>query len=276
MRPKVKIDIFEKLANKIKSRVLHVVSSLIRYIKKLLFPLYLFPIKLVTYSTYYILKFIIKLLFAMAGLIIDFFTYPFKSLKNFLKSIVFGIIGLWFVFTSLATLIVLVNQYGNIGNLFCSNPDRRLKETVVRVIGGYGEGSGFFIADNEVLTNFHVIADEPSPKIVFPDSHFETPSKIVGNKEADLAILRLDSKNPEMVWQFYDFENDWPYNNELITSAGYPLGTEIKGEATVVRGRYLAYRGSKKYPVSYIQSDINLVKGMSGGPLVTQCGKVIG
>ena len=57
-----------------------------------------------------------------------------------------------------------------------------LEVLLVRIIGGYGEGSGFFISPTEVVTNFHVIADEPSPKVVFPDGHFETPEKIVGEK----------------------------------------------------------------------------------------------
>lgn len=34
-----------------------------------------------------------------------------------------------------------------------------------------------------------VIADEPSPKIVTADGSFTTPVKIVGDREADLAVL---------------------------------------------------------------------------------------
>lgn len=39
------------------------------YVRKLLFPLYLFPIKLIIYTAYYLVKFLIKFIFAFIGLI---------------------------------------------------------------------------------------------------------------------------------------------------------------------------------------------------------------
>ena len=56
---------------------------------------------------------------------------------------------------------------------------KNLKKSVARVVGGYSEGSGFFGADNQILTSFHVIADEPSPKVIFFDGSFSTPYKII-------------------------------------------------------------------------------------------------
>ena len=73
-------------------------------------------------------------------------------------------------------------QYGWVGNFFCAgNAQGKLRDNTVRIVGGYSEGSGFFISPNQVLTNFHVIADEPSPKIIFPNGEFITPVKITGN-----------------------------------------------------------------------------------------------
>ncbi|PJE67557.1 hypothetical protein COU95_01790, partial [Candidatus Shapirobacteria bacterium CG10_big_fil_rev_8_21_14_0_10_40_9] len=139
------------------------------YIKHLLFPLYFFPIKLVTYSFYYLVKFLIKLVIALIKIMIDSFVFPFKSLKNFLKSLF--ILGL-FVYM-VASLFVIMDylrtQYGYYGKFLCAfGVQDKLKGSVVRVVGGYSEGSGFFIAENQILTNFHVIADEPSPKVIFP------------------------------------------------------------------------------------------------------------
>src|SRR3989344_7361312 len=175
------MDYFNKLAISIKTRWSNFKTDLRAYFKKLLFPIYLFPIKFVTYSLYYLVIFLIKLILAFVGLIIDCIKYPFKSLKNFLKSIF--IVGV--VLYLLASLFVigdyLTKQYGWWGKFLCSvGMHDRFQNSVVRIVGGYSEGSGFFIADDQILTNFHVIADEPSPKIIFPDGTFVTPVKILG------------------------------------------------------------------------------------------------
>jgi hypothetical protein len=125
-----------------------------------------------------------------------------------------------------------------------------------------------------VLTNFHVIANEPSPKIILPTGQVLTPVKIVGNKDADLAMLQTNESFSELVYPL-------PYEvslveDEPLISAGYPLGSDISGRVTMVSGAYIATRKTKGLPVSYLQSDISLVPGMSGGPLVDQCGELVG
>lgn len=50
----------------------------------------------------------------------------------------------------------------------------------------------------------------------------------------------------------------------------------MKGAATILRGNFVDYRTSKKVSVGYIQTNISLVEGMSGGPLVDQCGSLVG
>lgn len=273
----MKKDYFEKLATKIKNRLSNFIAWLIAYFKRLLFPIYLFPIKLVTYSAFYLVKFIFKLILAFIGLIIDCIVYPFKSLKNLLKSIVFIIISIYLCLTFFVIADYLKREYGGIEKTLCAfgyPVNKKLQDSVVRIVGGYSEGSGFFVSDNQVLTNFHVIADEPSPKIIFPDGKFVTPVKILGNKDVDLAILYTDGNYRDLVMPLPDrigFREDEP-----LVAGGYPLGTDLTGKATVLKGRFIDFRKSKQMPIGYIQTDISLVKGMSGGPLVDQCGSVVG
>lgn len=220
------MDYFDKLANKIKTRGKNLALRSIAYFKRLLFPLYLFPVKLVTYSLFYLVKFLLKLLLAVFGLIIDCVVFPFKSLKNFLKSIVLIIVS----FYLLASLFVIADyirtQYGWFGKFLCSfGVKDKLQNSVVRVVGGYSEGSGFFISGNEVITNFHVIADEPSPKIIFPDGSFVTPIKIYGNKDVDLAVLLTEKKYPDKVLALPDMVYLLP--DEPLISTGYALGTSL-------------------------------------------------
>lgn len=245
------------------------------YFKRLLFPIYLFPTKLFTYSIYYLVKFVIKLIFALISLIFEIIVYPFKSLKHFLKSILIALAVLYMFVSLFVITDYLTKQYGWWGKYFCSVGVRdRLQNSVVRIVGGYSEGSGFFISDDQILTNFHVIADEPSPKIIFPDGKFVTPVKILGDKETDLAILFTENKYKDLVFPLPDRVAF--YEDEPIIATGYPLGTDLSGKATMLRGNFIDFRKSKKAPVSYIQTNISLVQGMSGGPLTDQCGEVVG
>lgn len=265
----------KKAINRIKNYFGKISKRLKSFFKRLLFPIYLFPIKLLTYSAFYLVKFLIKLLLAFIGLIIDCIVYPFKGLKNFLKSIfIVGVI--LYLFASLFVITdYLTKQYGWWGKFFCSVGVRnQLQNSVVRVVGGYSEGSGFFITPDQIITNFHVIADEPSPKIIFPDGKFATPTKMLGNKDADLAVLFTDNKHPNLVFSLPDRVSF--YAEEPLIATGYPLGTDLSGKATVLRGNFIDFRKSKKESVSYIQTNISLVKGMSGGPLTDQCGQVVG
>jgi len=269
------MDYFSRLAITITARWKNLLSVLKAYFKRLLFPIYLFPIKLLTYSTYYFLKFLIKLLFALVGLIIDCIIFPFKSLKNFLKSLVYLIVAVYFFFSLLVIGDYMTRQYGSWAKFFCgAGVSDKLKKSVVRIVGGEAEGSGFFVNENQVLTNFHVIEGEPSPKIILPDGTIETPFKITGDSDADLALLYIENKYSDFVYPLPDklgFSD-----NEQVISAGYALGTDIKGAATILKGNYIDYRTSKHYSVGYIQTNISLVAGMSGGPLVDQCGSLVG
>ena len=273
------IDIFEKqfdkLSKKIKDNLKSFFKRLRAYFKKLLLPLYLFPIKLLTYTIYYLVKFLIKLLISLIKIIIDSIIFPFRSLKNLLKSLFILALVVYMAASLFVIADYLRTQYGWYGKFFCSvGTGDRMKDSVVRIVGGYSEGSGFFITQNKVLTNFHVVANEPSPKIIFPDGSFTTPVKITGDKEADLAILLIKESKLDLV---LDFLNPFGLlDQEPLLAVGYPLGTDLSGEATVLRGDFLSFRQTKYDPVYYIQTDINLVEGMSGGPLVDQCGDVVG
>ena len=98
--------------------------------------------------------------------------------------------------------------------------------------------------------------------------------EITGNKDADLAVLFTNKDYPDKVLALPNeviLRQDEP-----LISTGYPLGTDLVGKATIVRGSFIDFRKSNKTPVIYLQTNISLVQGMSGGPLTDQCGNVVG
>ncbi len=234
------------------------------YIGRLIFPLYLFPIKLVTYSLYYVLKLLIKALI-----------WPFRSFRNLFKTVTTFALLLYIFFSLLVISDYLSSNYGHYSKFLCGyGLNKVLNNSVVRIIGGYGEGSGFFISENQVVTNFHVIEGEPYPKIIFSDGSFISPEKVVGDKNSDLAILYTRENYPDKVLPLMD-----PVEiseREPLIAAGYALGTDLKGGVTIQKGEFAGFRYTRGSSTNYIQTDIDLVEGMSGGPLTDKCGKVVG
>ncbi len=165
-------------------------------------------------------------------------------------------------------------KLGGKERISCNEPESvaKLRPSVVRVVGGEGEGSGFSIGKGLILTNFHVIEFEPSPKVIFLDNAFETAEIIMANKDSDLAILKIEKDLPVISW---GDPASLQYGEELLMM-GYPFGGDLSGEATLKKGYLSNTRYSKDAGIWYIQTDATINPGMSGGPMVNICGEVVG
>lgn len=156
----------------------------------------------------------------------------------------------------------------------CNEKDsiRKVRQSVVRIVGGEAEGSGFAIKDGGViLTNFHVIEFEPSPKVVLPDNSFDTAEILMADKNADLAIIKINKNLPVISWGDPKELNP---ADELL-AIGFPLGGLLIGEASVNKGSLSGRRRSKDVGVEYLQTDTTLTPGVSGGPMINICGEVV-
>jgi len=149
----------------------------------------------------------------------------------------------------------------------------KVRQSIVRIIGGESEGSGFAIKSGGlILTNFHVIEFEPSPKVVLPDNTFQTAEVIMADKNADLAIVKIDRDLPTISW---GNPQELDPAEELL-AIGFPLGGQLSGEASVNKGSLSGRRRSKDVGVEYLQTDATLTPGVSGGAMINVCGEVVG
>ncbi len=133
-------------------------------------------------------------------------------------------------------------------------------------------GSGVIIgADGWILTNNHVVAGASEVLVRLADRR-ELSARIVGTDPAsDLALLKVEaSKLP--VAKIGDPTKLKP--GEWVLAIGAPFGFEYSATAGIVsaKGRSV---GSEQY-VPYIQTDVAVNPGNSGGPLINLRGEVVG
>lgn len=185
--------------------------------------------------------------------------------------------GIWFVWHTIDTRFAAIETaLGGPVKMRC-NRYQAIKDvtpSVVRIIGGKGEGSGFVFEKGYVLTNHHVIADEPSPKIVYSDGTFDTGTVFATDLFRDLAIISIDKNVPALKWSEGE---SVPVGDQVLT-IGFPWGGQLDGAVTVngttVSGNRVYSTGL--FPVYYVQLAGGTIEGMSGGPVVDLCGKVVG
>jgi serine protease Do len=133
-----------------------------------------------------------------------------------------------------------------------------------------GVGSGFFIsADGYVLTNNHVVSEATDIFVTLTDGR-EFKAKVIGTDErTDVALLKIDAK--DMI--------PLPIGSPALLKKGQwvlAIGSPFGLDSTVTAGIVSAINRDTGEYLPFIQTDVAVNPGNSGGPLLNLRGEVVG
>jgi serine protease Do len=139
-----------------------------------------------------------------------------------------------------------------------------------------GIGSGFIIsADGYILTNAHVVANASKITVKLTDRR-EFDGKVIGvDERTDVAVIKIAAKGNLPVVRIGDSSRLRP--GQWVLAIGSPFGFENSVTAGVISAtaRSNVGEGGNGY-VPFIQSDVAVNPGNSGGPLFNLDGEVVG
>ena len=136
----------------------------------------------------------------------------------------------------------------------------------------FGAGSGFIVSpDGVILTNAHVVRDAKEVTVKLQDRR-EYRARVLGSDpKTDVAVLKIEAKNLPVV----------PIGNskqlkvgEWVLAIGSPFGLESTVTAGVVSAKGRSQVDDSGVP--FIQTDVAVNPGNSGGPLFNTRGEVVG
>jgi len=136
----------------------------------------------------------------------------------------------------------------------------------------HGVGSGFIVSpDGIIITNAHVVAGASEVTVKLTDKR-EFNAKIVGiDTPTDIAVLKINANNLPTV----KFGNSSDLKvGQWVLAIGSPYGFENSVTAGIVSAKYRSLPGGSYVP--FIQTDVAVNPGNSGGPLFNMNGEVVG
>ena len=144
-------------------------------------------------------------------------------------------------------------------------------DSVVSIVTNVGQGSGAIISsDGLVVTNYHVIRGASRASMMTYEGNTYSVGLVGYDVRNDIAVLRIISND---TFQYFDFGNsDRLKAGQKVIALGNPAGLSFTAtEGIISSPSRLANDG-----LYYIQTDVTLNPGNSGGPLINSKGELIG
>lgn len=143
-----------------------------------------------------------------------------------------------------------------------------LRNAVATVLHDNVSGSAFYVADGYLLTNHHVVGTAHYVKVKLASGRILVGEVVRDDARRDVALVKTEPAGvPALHVSMAD-----PAVGSDVFAIGSPLGQELAG--TFTRGVLSGTRENNG--LEYLQSDVAVNPGNSGGPLLDAASTVVG
>jgi S1-C subfamily serine protease len=140
---------------------------------------------------------------------------------------------------------------------------------VVSIFAGAGLGSGVLISsDGYILTNHHVAGEAGRVRVRWPDGSDTVGEVVRADRRRDVALIKTVAKAEPLA-----IRRTSTRLGETVYAIGTPREREFAG--TLTRG-VVSTANRMIEGQGYIQSDVAITHGNSGGPLIDEKGWIVG
>jgi len=144
-----------------------------------------------------------------------------------------------------------------------------VRKSIVRIVGGtfsfLGEGTGFFVDKDRIVTNIHVVSHPGLfyAKLVDNETVWAIESVTAFDIKNDLVVLKISGEGIPLPLG----DSDSVQISETISASGFPDGkyNEVKGTIHSIRKKD-----------KWLRMTVHVSPGISGGPILNSKGEVIG
>lgn len=144
-----------------------------------------------------------------------------------------------------------------------------IRTAVVTIVADKGTGTGFFVSqDGYLVSNAHVVGTARFVKVKLPTGRELVGEVMRTDAARDVALVKTEP----IAVQPVALSNVEPNIGEEVYALGSPLGDKFN--TTLTRGILSGYRTMDNQ--RYLQSDVAILPGNSGGPLLDAKGSVVG
>ena len=135
-------------------------------------------------------------------------------------------------------------------------------------------GSGIIITNQGfVITHYHTVSEYDVIRVRLSDGRLLAAERMGEDFASDLVLLKIDGEaypSPTIA------SADTLRVGQWVASVGSPLGVQQSLSAGIVSSTFRPYPNSGDDElIRYVQSDVAIHPGSSGGPLIDACGRLV-